>query len=112
MSSEKPQLRPETLAAQGMGRIAEPYRDIVPPREALARTASWLTLNQPAPGGIEEVVLQDPFDYAAEDALVARYRSSLAGIAEPVWAKGEAPGYGLAFSGPGGRARSQATFES
>ena len=88
------------------------YRDIVPPREALARTASWLSLNRPAPGGIEEVVLQDPFDYAAEDALVARYRSSLAGIAEPVWAKGEAPGYGLAFSGPGGRARSQATFES
>jgi len=24
-------LRPETLAAQGMGRIAEPYRDVVPP---------------------------------------------------------------------------------
>ena len=31
MPSEKPKLRPETLAAQGMGRIAEPYRDIVPP---------------------------------------------------------------------------------
>jgi len=27
----KPDLHPETLAAQGMGRIAEPYRDIVPP---------------------------------------------------------------------------------
>jgi cystathionine gamma-synthase len=26
-----PKLRPETLAAQGMGRVAEPYRDIVPP---------------------------------------------------------------------------------
>ena len=31
MTSEKPELHPETLAAQGMGRIAEPYRDIVPP---------------------------------------------------------------------------------
>jgi cystathionine gamma-synthase len=29
--SEKNPLHPETLAAQGMGRIAEPYRDIVPP---------------------------------------------------------------------------------
>ncbi len=88
------------------------YRDVVPPREALARTARWLSENRPLPGGIEEVILQDPFDYAAEDALVARYRAALADIAEPAWAKGEAPGYGLAYSGPGGRARSQATFES
>jgi cystathionine gamma-synthase len=31
MPSDKPNLHPETLAAQGMGRVAEPYRDIVPP---------------------------------------------------------------------------------
>ena len=31
MSEEKRDLRPETLAAQGMGRVADPYRDIVPP---------------------------------------------------------------------------------
>jgi len=31
MKSDKSDLHPETLAAQGMGRIAEPYRDIVPP---------------------------------------------------------------------------------
>jgi cystathionine gamma-synthase len=31
MPSEKPSSHPETLAAQGMGRVAEPYRDIVPP---------------------------------------------------------------------------------
>ena len=31
MSSDKPALHPETLAAQGLGRIADPYRDIVPP---------------------------------------------------------------------------------
>ena len=29
--SDKRTLRPETLAAQGMGKVAEPYRDIVPP---------------------------------------------------------------------------------
>jgi cystathionine gamma-synthase len=31
MSADKSTLRPQTLAAQGMGRIAAPYRDIVPP---------------------------------------------------------------------------------
>jgi cystathionine gamma-synthase len=31
MTQDKPALHPETLAAQGMGRVAEPYRDIVPP---------------------------------------------------------------------------------
>lgn len=87
------------------------YRDVVPPREALARTARWLVANPPAPGGMEELILQDPFDYAAEDALVARYRAAIASVQEPVWAKGEPPGYGLAYSGPGGRARSQAEFD-
>jgi cystathionine gamma-synthase len=31
MSSKRDPLRPETLAAQGMGHVAEPYRDVVPP---------------------------------------------------------------------------------
>src|ERR1051325_5526190 len=31
MSSDKHRLYPEPLAAQGMGKVAEPYRDIVPP---------------------------------------------------------------------------------
>jgi cystathionine gamma-synthase len=31
MPADKPTLRTETLAAQGMGRVAAPYRDIVPP---------------------------------------------------------------------------------
>jgi cystathionine gamma-synthase len=31
MPAEKSELRPETLTAQGMGRVAAPYRDIVPP---------------------------------------------------------------------------------
>src|SRR6266852_1179764 len=31
MPSDKPSLHPATLAAQGMGRVAVPYRDIVPP---------------------------------------------------------------------------------
>jgi cystathionine gamma-synthase len=31
MSADKPVLRPESLSAQGMGRFAMPYRDVVPP---------------------------------------------------------------------------------
>lgn len=86
------------------------YRDLVPPREALARTAKWLAENPPLPGGIEEMVMQDPFDYAAEDELIGAYRSSMAMISEPKWSA-EAPDYGLAFSGPGGRERTNKNFE-
>ncbi len=87
------------------------YRDVVDPHEALARTAQWLTENPPEPGGTEEMVLPDPFDYVAEDELIASYRDALARVAEPKWTGGIEPGYGLAFSGPGGRARSNPTFE-
>ncbi|NUU24690.1 MAG: NAD-dependent epimerase/dehydratase family protein [Streptomycetaceae bacterium] len=85
------------------------YRDIVPPREALAHTARWLAAHPPAPGGTEEHVLTDPFDYAAEDRLMdawADLRDSLpdAGFATP-------PGYGLAYSGPGGRPRGKREFD-
>jgi nucleoside-diphosphate-sugar epimerase len=87
------------------------YKDLVSPSEALSRTASWLAANRPEPGGVEEMVLQDPFDYVAEDALITAYRDAIGKIVEPVWAAGEAPGYGLAFSGPGGRARSNEKFD-
>ena len=87
------------------------YHDLVPPREALALTAAWLAENRPEPGGVEEMVLQDPFDYVAEDALIDSYRAAVARIEQPRWVAGEAPGYGLAFSGPGGREPSSATFE-
>ena len=87
------------------------YTDLVSPREGLARTAKWLAENRPEPGGIEEMVLEDTFDYAAEDALIENYRAAIAGIPEPAWHEGKEPGYGLAYSGPGGRARSNANFE-
>ena len=86
------------------------YRDVVAPVEALAATAHWLAANRPGPGGIEEVVLQDPFDYAAEDLLIERYRDALAKVAMPEWRDGTEPGYGLAYSGPGARPRTQPTF--
>lgn len=80
------------------------YRDVVPAREALARTARWLAEHPLAPGGMEEKILQDPFDYAAEDALVAAWRKALAAVAVPEFAR--APGYTASYSGPGGTPRS------
>jgi hypothetical protein len=84
------------------------YTDKVPPREALMRTAHWLIDHRPEPGALESM-LQDPFDYAAEDELVAAWKRALASMPEVKWEM--EPGYGLAYSGPGGRARSQPSFE-
>ncbi len=85
------------------------YRDVVPAREALARTARWLAEHPPEPGGLEETVLQDPFDYPAEDRLIEGWRKALAAV--PPVEFTEPPGVGLAYSGPGGRSPSKAEFE-
>jgi nucleoside-diphosphate-sugar epimerase len=53
------------------------YRDAVPIREALRRTVEWLLANRPEPGGFTEQLLGDPFDYAAEDRLIAAARDGL-----------------------------------
>ena len=85
------------------------YRDVVPAREAYAITARWLDANPPEPGGMAETVLQDPFDYAAEDRLVEAWRKTLAAMPEIEFAT--EPGYTMAYSGPGGRPRSKPEFE-
>jgi len=85
------------------------YRDVTPAREAVALTARWLAENRPEPGGPEETVLTDPFDYGAEDRLMDAWATALGGLPMIDWDR--PPGHGLAYSGPGGRPRSQATFE-
>ena len=77
------------------------YRDVVPAREAVRRAARWLVENPPEPGGYEESALQDPFDYAAEDRLVAWWRGAIADF--PDLGYGELPGYGKSYAGPGTR---------
>ena len=74
------------------------YRDVVPAREAVARTARWLVENPPERGGYEEFALQDPFDYAAEDTLISWWRGAVAGV--PDLSYEELPGYGKAYAGP------------
>jgi hypothetical protein len=59
---------------------------------------------------MEEMVLTDPFDYAAEDALIASWQAARASMTEPRY--DVEPGYGLAYSGPGGRARTAAKFDA
>lgn len=88
------------------------YRDVVPAREAVGRAARWLVDNRPAPGGTEEMVLTDPFDYAAEDALLAAWDAAMAGLlhATAGIARTAEPRYGLAYSGPGGRPRTTQEF--
>jgi nucleoside-diphosphate-sugar epimerase len=84
------------------------HRDVVPARDAVPATARWLAANPPERGGIEEQVLTDPFDYAAEDALVDSWRAARASVAVPEFAV--RPGWGLAYSGPRGRPRMHKEF--
>jgi hypothetical protein len=53
------------------------YRDVIPTEEALAKTVQWYLENPPERDGEIERRLQDPFNYAAEDQLVALYKESL-----------------------------------
>jgi nucleoside-diphosphate-sugar epimerase len=85
------------------------YRDVVPAADACARTVRWLVSNPPQPGGHEETILQDPFDYAAEDQLVEAWHKTLANMPEVEFAS--EPGYTMAYSGPGGRPRTTSDFE-
>ncbi len=84
------------------------YRDVVRPGDALAQTAIWLAENQPEKGGFEETVLQDPFDYDAEDELIFAWKKLLKDMPD-IHFKTE-PGFGMHYSGPGGRARSSNHF--
>ena len=84
------------------------HRDVVPAREAVRRTALWLAENRPEPGAAEETVLTDPFDYAAEDALIDSWLAARASVKIPEFAN--KPAYGLAYSGPTGRPRTQKEF--
>ena len=84
------------------------YRDKVEPRIALARTVDWLLANPPQAGGTEEMVLQDPFDYGAEDQLIDAWQALIAQL--PSLQMKTEPGLTMSYSGPGGRERSQQVF--
>jgi len=85
---------PSTALVRELG-----YRDVVGAEQGLADTARWLAANRPEPGGAIERALQDPFDYAAEDALIDAWEQALVALraaadaAEPGYADRYSPRY-------------------
>ncbi len=71
------------------------YTDVVEPEEGLRRTVRWLVANRP--DHRVETLLQDPFDYDAEDELIARWRTLVDRFEPPPFSS--PPGYGGAYYG-------------
>jgi nucleoside-diphosphate-sugar epimerase len=84
-------------------RVLLGYEDVVPARLAVRLATRWLVANPPQRGGYEEAALQDPFDYVAEDALVAWWRHAVDGFDTLELGYDELPGYGKSYAGPGTR---------
>jgi len=62
-----PRLVHSTVAVEKLQRELG-YHDVVGVEDAHQRAVEWLLANKPKPGGEDEQILGDPFDYAAEDA--------------------------------------------
>ncbi|WP_419840356.1 hypothetical protein [Candidatus Poriferisodalis sp.] len=77
------------------------YQDVLAPVDAWPVAARWLAENPPERGGALEQRLGDPFDYDAEDRLVAAWtgaRNSLeTALEDTEWAS--EPNYGSAYVG-------------
>jgi nucleoside-diphosphate-sugar epimerase len=80
------------------------YKDVVAPERGLEITAHWLKAHPLDPNGGEAKILQDPFDYRAEDELIAAWKNLCAQMPKVKFAR--EPGYTAAYSGPGGKVRS------
>jgi nucleoside-diphosphate-sugar epimerase len=80
------------------------YADVIAPEDGLALTARWLKEHPLECGGAGEKILQDPFDYRAEDELVTAWKS-LCDKMPPIKFERE-PGFTATYSGPGGKPRS------
>jgi nucleoside-diphosphate-sugar epimerase len=80
------------------------YADMVAPERGLALTARWLKEHPLERGGAGEKILQDPFDYRAEDELMTAWKS-VCDKMPPIKFERE-PGFTATYSGPGGKPRS------
>jgi nucleoside-diphosphate-sugar epimerase len=80
------------------------YADVVEPERGLAVTAKWLKDHTLEPGGAGERILQDPFDYRAEDELIVAWKTLCEKMPRVKFDK--EPGYTATYSGPGGKPRS------
>jgi cystathionine gamma-synthase len=84
MSADRPKLRPQTLAAQGLGRVAAPYRDIVPP--IYVSTTYERGADGAFPGGRTYSRADNP-TYDQAEALIASLEGA---VAAALFASGEA----------------------
>jgi cystathionine gamma-synthase len=84
MSADRPKLRPQTLAAQGLGRVAAPYRDIVPP--IYVSTTYERGADGAFPGGRTYSRADNP-TYDQAEALIASLEGAAAAA---LFASGEA----------------------
>ncbi len=76
------------------------YRDAVPAIEATARTARWLADHPLEPGGLEETILTDPFDYDVEDRIISAWGEAAAGLRAASRYEQHEPGFTLAYDPP------------
>jgi nucleoside-diphosphate-sugar epimerase len=79
------------------------YADVISPERGLALTVRWLCEHPLEPGGAGEKILQDPFDYRAEDELIAAWKSLCEKMPRVTFQK--EPGFTATYSGPGGKPR-------
>src|SRR5438477_7225162 len=84
MTTDKSRLHPETLAAQGMGKVAAPYRDIVPP--IYVSTTYERGADGAFPGGRTYSRADNP-SYDQAEALIASLEGAAAAI---LFASGQA----------------------
>ena len=84
MTSDNADLHPETLAAQGMGRVADPYRDIVPP--IYVSTTYERGADGTYPGGRVYSRADNP-SYDQAEALIASLEGAAAAL---LFASGQA----------------------
>ena len=80
------------------------YNDVVQPEDGLARTARWLKEHPLERDGTDEKILQDPFDYRAEDELIAAWKRLCEQMPQVSFTR--QPGFTATYSGPGGKPRS------
>jgi len=84
MTEDKKALHPQTLAAQGMGRVAEPYRDIVAPIHVST------TYERGADGGFPGGRIYSRADNPSYDAVEALIASLEGAASAMVFASGQA----------------------
>jgi nucleoside-diphosphate-sugar epimerase len=80
------------------------YAEVLSPERGLAITAKWLKDHPLPPNGPDEKILQDPFDYQAEDELIAAWKTLCAKMPRVRFER--EPGFTATYSGPGGKPRS------